>query len=209
MVYNEVIFDVETKKLFNEIEGNDPGNLGVSLVSVYSRKVEVSNVDGQQDLNEVEGTMVSFWEKDIPSMWPLFQNADRIIGFNSIGFDVPALTPYANFPFSKLPHLDILQKVKESIDHRISLNAIAQETLGTQKNDTGIAAVEYFKKGDKVSLGKLKKYCEMDVAITRDIYDFGFKVGYLNFKDKWNTLRHVQVNFSYPEKDSTKQIGLF
>lgn len=209
MDYTEVVFDVETKKLFYEIAGNNPGDLGVSLLSVYSRRIEVQENNGRMILKEMEGKMQSFWEKDIPEMWPLFQNADRIIGFNSIGFDVPALLPYATFPFAKLPHFDILQKFKESVDHRISLNAIAKETLGTQKNDSGIAAVEYFKKGDKKSLAKLKKYCEMDVAITRDIYDFGFNEGYLNYKDKWNTERHAKVDFSYPKQDNTKQIGLF
>ena len=94
-MYNEVIFDVETKKLFSDIEDDDPGKLGVSIVSLYQRVID-------ENFKEVRGGVRSFWEKDFSSMWPIFQTADRVIGFNSLGFDVPALTPYTNFPFNKL-----------------------------------------------------------------------------------------------------------
>src|SRR3989344_5533694 len=100
----EVFFDVETKKLFSDISTDNLGDLGVSVVSVYSREL-------REDLSEAGGIIQSFWEKDFDKMWPVFQEADRIIGFNTIGFDVPALMPYANFPFNKLAHLDIMAHV--------------------------------------------------------------------------------------------------
>jgi len=257
---SEVFFDVETKKLFGDIEGFNPADLGVSIVSVYSRKIDESfsgeqnrTIEGHTVLSVVEGKMQSFWEKDFdespslrrernPSrrrqslwrrsteakyssrssagirpgyfakgdkMWPLFQSADRIIGFNSLGFDIPALSPYTNFPFQKLPHFDIMQKVKCFFGHRIALDAIAKETLDREKTDVGINAVYYWQKGDKESLEKLKKYCEADVLITRDIYDYALQNGHLLLKDKWNTLQKVEVDFSYPKDTPTKQAGLF
>ncbi len=216
-MYNEVIFDVETKKLFGDIKGFDPGDLGVSVVSVYSRKVEESfsgeqsrTIEGRKILSEVEGKMQSFWEKDFEAMWPIFQKANRIIGFNSLAFDVAALEPYTNFPLKKLPHLDIMQKVKETFGRRISLDAIAKETLDRQKIETGLEAVYLWQKGDKKSLERLRKYCEDDVMITRDIYDYVTKNGHLLFKDKWNTLRKIELDFSYPKNEvPEKQIGLF
>lgn len=198
----EVFFDVETKKLFSDVAENDPALLGVSIVSVYFRTLD-------ENLSETEGKMQSFWEKEFDKMWPIFQEADRIIGFNSLGFDVPALKPYTNFPFSKLPHLDILAQVKEIFGRRIALDAIAKETLDTQKTDTGLNAVYYWQKGDKESLAKLKKYCEADVLITRDVYDFVLKNKHVLFKDKWNTLRKVELDFSYPKEESQSQVGLF
>ncbi len=199
----EVIFDVETKKLFGDVIGDDPGLLGVSIVSVYTRRVDNS-------FNELEGKMTSFWEEDFPNMWPLFQSAKRIIGFNSIGFDALALKPYANFPFEKLPHFDIMLKFKEKAGHRISLDSLAKETLGSQKSDVGTNAVYYFQKGDPESLAKLKKYCEADVALTRDLYDYIAKNGQVHYKDKWNTPRSLELNFSYPKEASPdSQIGLF
>jgi len=201
-MYYEVIFDLETKKLFSDINGNDPADLGVSILSLYERELD-------DDLKETQGKIQSFWEHDFDKMWPIFQKADRIIGFNSLGFDVPALRPYANFPFNKLPHFDIMQKVKEVFGRRISLDAIAKETLDRQKKETGLEAVWYWQKKDKESLKKLKEYCEDDVLITRDVYDFGFNKGHLLFKNKWNTLQKVELDFSYPKDPSKKQIGLF
>src|SRR4030042_929061 len=112
-------FDVETKNLFNDKGEFNPKDLGVSIVSLYKRTVD-------KNIREVEGEMFSFWEKDFGKIWPIFQNADRIIGFNSINFDVPALQPYADFPLSKLSHFDILLKVKEAFGKRISLDSIAK-----------------------------------------------------------------------------------
>lgn len=200
----EVIFDVETQKFFDEIDTDNPGDLGVSLVSVYKRKLDNS-------LNEIEGKMISFWENEFDKMWPIFQEANRIIGFNSIHFDVPALQPYTNLPLNKLPHFDILRVVKDVFGRRIGLDAIARETLGAQKNDQAKNAIVYWRKHDKKSLSKLKKYCEMDVTLTKDLYDYGLKNGKLQFKDKWNTLRTIQVDFSHPEEifTDTKQAGLF
>lgn len=199
----EVIFDVETKKLFSDIIGDDPGDLGVSIVSLYKRELD-------ENLNEINGKIRSFWEKDFDEMWPIFQEADRIIGFNSIHFDVPALFPYTNFPFNKLPHFDILKELKDVFGRRISLDAIAKETLDKPKSDSGLNAVLYFQKGDRESLEKLQKYCEEDVLITKEIYDYVLKNKHLLFKNKWNSLQKVELDFSYPEEESnSSQIGLF
>lgn len=200
----EIIFDVETKKLFSDIEGDDPGKLGVSISSVYVRQIDEKN-----EFKEEKGEMFSFWEDGFPEMFKLFQNADRIIGFNTLGFDVPALQPYVNFPLNKLSHLDIMAKVKEVYGHRIALDAIAKETLDKEKIDSGLNAVFYWQKGDKESLDKLKKYCEADVLITRDVYDFVLKNKHVLFKDRWNTLRKVELDFSYPIEEKESQIGLF
>ena len=104
----EVIFDTETKKFFDEIDDFDPGKLGVSIASVYSRTLG-------DDLKETEGKMESFWEGDFPEMFKLFEKADRIIGFNSIGFDVPALSPYLPPYWPKLKHFDIMDEIKKVV----------------------------------------------------------------------------------------------
>jgi len=198
----EVFFDVETKKFFDEITTNNPADLGVSVVSVYQR-----TLDGKH--NEIDGKMTSYWEADFLKMWPVFQNATRIIGFNSINFDVPALSPYSPSYFAKLNHFDILAEVKKVFGKRISLNAIAKETLSDYKNDSGENAIIYWNRGDKESLDKLKFYCEKDVLITRDIYNFVMKNKKLKFKDKWNNPFEIDIDFSYPAENPEAQIGLF
>ncbi len=198
----ELIFDVETKKLFSDITTDDPADLEVSVVSVYKRKLNTL-------FEEIEGEMRSFWEQDFSSMWPWFSEADRIIGFNSLKFDVPALRPYAPLTLSALPHFDIMELVRQKTGRRIGLSALAKETLGDDKTDVGTNAVLYWAKGDSVSLQKLKTYCEADVALTRDLYDFGRKNKQLKFRDKWNNIATIDIDFSYPIKKEEPQIGLF
>lgn len=200
----EVIFDCETQKLFNEIIGTDPAGLGISVVSVYVRRVD----DFQREL---AGTMYSFWENELDNMWKHFSGAQRVIGFNSVKFDVPALKKYSPTGFEKLPHFDIMKIVRDTLGFSLGLDHLAQYTLQKNKTDIGTNAVLYWKKHDDESLSKLKAYCEDDVLLTKDLYDFGVKNKFLKYLDKWNTAREILVDFSYPQSvlDSSRQIGLF
>ncbi len=192
----EVIFDTETKKFFDETTGYDASKLGVSITSVYSRTLN-------DNLEETGGKMQSFWEKDFNEMFKIFEKADRIIGFNSLGFDVPALSPYLPAHWSKLKHFDILDVIKKIEGKRVSLDSLAKATLGTKKNDSGENAIKYWNAGDKESLAKLQKYCEMDVEITTKIYDHALANGFLKYIDFWNETHEVKLDFSYPKTDSS------
>jgi len=203
MIY-EVFFDCETQRLFNEITGSDPGDLGISVVSVYVRSVN-------EKQEELEGKMYSFWETELASMWQHFSGAQRIIGFNSLKFDVPALKKYSPTGFEKLPHFDIMKAVRDTLGFSLSLDHLANHTLGNHKTDVGTNAVLYWKKHDKESLDKLKSYCEADVLLTHDLYDYGARFGKLKYLDKWNNPRELPVDFSLPQEviASDRQIGLF
>lgn len=216
--FTEVIFDVETQKLFEEIEDRDPGKLLISVVSVYKRKLD-------SEYREIEGEMKSFWVPEarlfptLDEMWPIFEEADRIIGFNTLGFDIAATQPYYDKNFSDLPHFDILEEIRKSFGRRIGLDAVARETIGLDQSKiaSGLDAVAWWKMKTEESLANLKKYCEEDVRVTKDVYDFGLKNGKLKFKDRWNELREVEVDFSYKNDDKKEvedaggggQMGLF
>lgn len=200
----EVIFDCETQKLFNEIVGSDPGGLGISVVSVYVRSVDEAQ-------KELHGAMYSFWEHELDNMWKYFSGAQRIIGFNSMKFDIPALKNYSPTGFEKLPHFDIMKIMRDTLGFSLGLDHLAAQTLGSHKTDIGTNAVEYWKKHDEESLTKLKSYCEADVLLTKNLYDFGVQEKKLKYLDKWNTMREIHVDFSYPQAvlDASRQIGLF
>jgi len=202
----EVIFDIETKKFFDEIDAHDPAALGISIVSAYRRELD-------RDLNEIKGEMKSFWESDFEQMWSWFEEADRIVGYNSLGFDVPAVNGVYQGDFTKLKHFDVLKVIKDVFGHRVKLDSVAKETLGQGKIASGGDAVNWWAKGDPESLANLKKYCEMDVEVTKRVYDFGLKNRKLKFKDHWNELREIEVDFSYPPETVAKttdlQMGLF
>lgn len=200
----EAIFDIETKRLFSEVDGGDPALLGVSLVSVYLRTVNEAQ-------EEIAGEMRSFWENELNSLWPLLTGAKRIIGFNSLKFDIPVLKPYAPPAFARLPHFDIMAAVRDALGHNLSLASLVGETLGKQKTDVGVNAVAYWQSQDPQNLTKLKAYCEADVLLTRDLYDYGVRNKHLKYVDKWNNPKSFTVDFSYPPEvlAASRQIGLF
>lgn len=203
-MFTEVIFDLETQKFFDEIEGSDPANLGVSILSMYVRTLD-------ENFKEIKGEMISFFEEDLPKAWEYFKKADRIVGFNSKHFDVPALKNYLPAELTKIPHLDILEQIRAVNGKRVSLGAIANGTLGDHKADDPRNAITYWAKHDEESLKKLKFYCEEDVRLTTEVLDYGLKNKTLTFKDYWNDTKTIEVDFSYPklEKPAEVQDSLF
>ena len=103
-----------------------------------------------------------------------------LIGFNSDHFDIPVLAKYYPGNLRSIKSLDIMKEVRASIGRRVSLDQIAEGTLGTKKSGNGLQAVEWWKKGD---IENLRKYCLHDVKITKDIYDFAFKHSHLKFRE--------------------------
>src|SRR5258706_3833509 len=148
-------------------------------------------------------------------MWSWFEEADRIIGYNSMGFDNPAMNGvYTKGDFTKLKHFDVLDVIRKVFGHRVKLDSVAKETLGQGKIASGGDAVMWWAKGDPESLANLKKYCEMDVEVTKKVYDYAMKNKKLQFKDHWHELREIEVDFSYPVEVAPKvqaevQMGLF
>lgn len=190
-----VVFDIETKKAFDEVGGYHPEKLGVSVSGVCYGE------EGSK------GILRGFREEEFSEMFKLFESADRIVGFNSIDFDMAALKPYYMGDLLKLPNFDILQKVEEKVGYRVKLDALAKETLGIQKGGNGLDAITYFHEGN---WEKLTKYCLEDVVITKDLYVYGLEHGELKFKNKWNELVTVGVDFNYLEKkDTSVQVTLF
>lgn len=191
----QVFFDVETKRTFGAVGGNFPEKLGISFVGVCVR-------DGTSG----KGEMLGFFEEDIPKLFPLFEQADVIIGYNSDHFDLPVLQPYYSDDIFKFPHLDLMARFKDATGHRIKLDSIAQETLGTGKSGDGLDAIKYY---ETRQFELLKEYCLQDVAITRDIYDHGLHRGFLRYKNKWNRLIETKIDFSFaPKKDDGLQMML-
>lgn len=191
----QIILDVETQKTFDEVGGFFPDRLGISFVGVCVR-------DGFSG----KGEMMGFFEQDLPKLFPLLESADVIVGFNCDNFDMQTLVPYYKSDISKISTLDLMVRIKNSVGHRIGLDAVAQQTLGTGKGGDGLDAIKYFKSKDWESLSK---YCLQDVAITRDIYDYGLKTGKVKFLNKWNRLIECDIDFTFtPKKDAGVQMSL-
>ena len=191
----EVILDVETKQIFDDVGGYFPEKLGISFVGVCVRTGRFE-----------KGEMQSYFEKDIPKLFPLLERADVVVGFNIDGFDMPTFIPYYNADISRIPTLDVMDRIKKSVGHRIGLDAVAKETLGVGKSGDGLDAIKYFKSGN---FEALEKYCLKDVEITRDVYDYGLKNGKVMFRNKWNRLIEAPIDFNFiSSKSSGIQMSL-
>ncbi|OGY86224.1 MAG: hypothetical protein A2233_01155 [Candidatus Kerfeldbacteria bacterium RIFOXYA2_FULL_38_24] len=163
---NIIVFDVETKKTFDEVGGRDHfDKLGISYVGVYSY---------------AQQKMFGFFEKDLPVLEKiLLAERPLLIGFNSLHFDVPVMQPYfSKLNLSLLPHLDILKEIEKTLGHRLKLDSVAQATIFSGKSGDGLDAIRWYREGD---LESLAKYCLEDVRITRDVYEFGLRQGKLYY----------------------------
>lgn len=186
----QVIFDVETKLTFDAVGGYYPEKLGISFIGAIER-------DGFPEEEGMVETEHRFFEQDLEKFWPLLESADVIIGFNSDGFDLPTLIPYYHGNIRKLPSLDLLARIKSSINRRISLDSLAKQTLGTKKSGNGLDAIKYFQ---EKQWEKLAHYCMKDVSITRDLYDFGRVKGKILYLNHWNNVVDAPVDFSFAIK---------
>jgi hypothetical protein len=191
----QVFFDIETKRTFDQVGGAFPDKLGISFVGVCVR-------DGMHG----PGEMLSFFEHELDKLFPVLEQADVLIGYNSDHFDIPVLAPHYSGDIKRFGSLDLMARFKDATGHRIKLDVIAKETLGKGKSGDGLDAIKYYETGQ---LDKLKQYCLMDVEITRDVYDYGMKHGKLKYKNRWNRLIETTIDFSFkPKNDQGVQMML-
>lgn len=175
---NEIVFDIETQNTFADVD-NDFKKLRVSVVSIY-----------RYETNAYE----SFTEDQLPKLWPIFERADRLIGYNSEHFDLPVLNNYYLGNLLEFPHLDIMKHVKESLGIRLKLADIAEATLDNiTKSAQGLQAVAWWKEG---KIDEIKKYCEQDVLVTKGIYEFGKNNRQLFYKSLTGEVLPFAVDFA-------------
>ncbi|TAN32928.1 hypothetical protein EPN28_02920 [Patescibacteria group bacterium] len=175
---NEIVFDIETQNIFADVD-NDFKRLKISVVSIY-------RYDGDK--------YQSFTESELKDLWPLLEKADRIIGYNSEHFDLPILNNYYLGDLSKLPHLDIMKKIKEAVGVRLKLADVAQATLDNiAKSADGLAAIRWWREG---KIDEIKKYCEQDVRVTKELYEFGKNNRQLFYKTLTGEITPFAVDFS-------------
>jgi len=179
---NKIVLDLETQKSFEEVGGRGKNHLlKVSVCGIYEYSRDKYSI---------------YEESELPKLGSILQAADQIIGFNNISFDSEVLQPYLNFNIFEVPHLDILEEVVKGLGRRLSLEMIAQGTLGAGKSGSGLDALVFYRNG---RIEELKKYCLDDVKITRHVYEYALRNGKLLYKDLLNT-KEIPLNISEPQK---------
>ena len=166
-----LVFDLETKRSAAEVGGwHRAAQMGISAAVAY---------------DSLSGTYLTFMEDEIDCLIDKMQNADLVVGFNNKRFDNQVLSAYSSFNLSALPTLDILEVVYTRLGYRLSLDRLAEHTLGAQKSANGLMALQWFKQG---KMKEIVDYCREDVKITKDLLLFGVENRYLLFKNKAGSL---------------------
>lgn len=189
---NRIVLDIETKNTFQDVGSRDPRALDISLLVIY---------------DFADGQYKSFLVTDLKRLWPIFEKSDMIIGFNSDSFDIPLLNKYYPGDLTKLYSLDLLEEVRKSMGRRVPLDALAAGTLGTNKTGKGLEAVSWWRNGE---IDKIRKYCEEDVKITKELYEYALKHQALKYKllnevytfpvdtGKWQASQRARLNYTLP-----------
>jgi hypothetical protein len=71
--------------------------------------------------------------------------AALIIGFNVRRFDYSVLRGYRALDYAALPTLDLLEEIHATLGFRLSLNHLAQETLGAPKSADGLQSLAWWR----------------------------------------------------------------
>ncbi|MEN8258361.1 MAG: DEAD/DEAH box helicase [Thermodesulfobacteriota bacterium] len=161
------VFDVETQRSAAEVGGwHKAERMGVSVAVVY---------DG-----ETEDFLV-FREGEMTELLDYLCERELVVGFNNKRFDNRVLSAYGKANLHLVPTIDLLEEVKNRLGYRLSLDRLAEKTLGAQKSADGLQALKWYKEG---RIDKIITYCRQDVEITRDLFLFALENNYLLFQNK-------------------------
>ena len=181
-----IVLDLETQKLLFEVGGKQNlAQLGISVAGLFDSR---------------DQRYFCLREGNIKDIVPYLSTVDRVVGFNTEGFDFDVLQPYLpNINLKRLPSLDILTEINKVLGHRISLDSVAQATLGLSKSADGLMAVKWFHAG---MFEEIEKYCLQDVEVTNRIYLHVLEHGEIKYKARdTDEIKTVKLNFHFePEQ---------
>jgi len=176
---DKIVFDIETQKDFSEVGGrNNLHLLKISVLGFFSFK---------------ENSYFALEENEIWKFVERLKTNPILIGFNIKNFDLEVLKPYLKIDFKNFTCIDIMDDVIKHLGFRLPLEAIAFGTLNKKKSADGLEALKWFKQGE---IEKIKNYCLDDVALTKEIYEFGLTNGYIKALAK-NNLDIIKIPVSF------------
>ncbi len=138
------------------------------------------------------GNFTAFREPDLEQLCRRLKELDLVVGFNVKRFDYLVLQPYTGIDLAGLPTLDILEEVQAALGFRLSLNHLAEMTLGEKKTGDGLMALELYKAGN---WAELESYCRQDVLLTFRLFEYGAQQGYLLYQHRQGDRVRVPVDW--------------
>lgn len=174
-----ITFDIETE---GEFRGNgDFSNLELTICCIH---------------DSADNEFKSFLKPELPALWPILEQADLLVGYNSDHFDIPILGKYYTGNLGAIKSIDLLKEIKQVLGRRLRLDSVAEATLGKKKSGNGLEAVRWWAEG---KVDKVREYCIDDVRITLELYEYAKKNGLLKYRD-FDGLRDIKIDTSGWEK---------
>ncbi len=166
---SDIYLDVETRKLQSEVAG------GWDNIAAFGLALAVTWDDS--------AGFRTWMERDAASLVAELTRFSRVVGFNLVRFDYTVLSAYVPAVHGLLQSktTDMLIDLSRRLGFRPSLDSIAQATLGRGKSGDGTDAVRWFRAGE---IDKVAAYCQLDVALTRDVHLCGRRNGHVFYLDR-------------------------
>ena len=175
---NIVYFDLETQKSADEVGGWDKiRDMKMSVGVTYSTKRGGYKIYGEPEVNALIDEIM---------------RADLVVGFNNLRFDYEVLHGYTIVDLSQVPTLDMLVYLHQQLQHRLSLDSVAEATFGITKTSEGLQAIQWFNEGKMIEIAE---YCCFDVKITKMVHEFGRDHKKLFYKNRFGNILSVQVEW--------------
>jgi len=175
---NIVYFDLETQKSAEEVGGWDKiSRMGMSVGVTYSTARGDYRIYGEPQVNDLVTQL---------------QRADLVVGFNILRFDYEVLHGYTSLDLTQIPTLDMLVELTNTLQHRLSLDSIANATFGLEKTAEGLQAIRWFKEG---KLHEIAEYCCYDVKLTKLVHEYGCQHRQLHYMNRFGKKLTVPVKW--------------
>jgi hypothetical protein len=176
---NIVYFDLETQKSAEEVGGwHRIRDMRMSIGVTYSTARAEYKIYGENQVNELIEEL---------------RRADLVVGFNNQRFDYAVLQGHNDFfDHEQIPTLDMLVDLQNTLQHRLSLDAIANATLGVEKTSEGLQAIRWFREG---KLMDIAEYCCYDVKITRLVHEYGVSRKQVFYNNRFGQKQSVKVSW--------------
>ena len=176
---NIVYFDLETQRSASDVGGwSNAADMGVSVGVTFSTAKNGYSI---------------YLEDQVEELVDELRRADLVVGFNLIGFDYQVLHGYTVWDLTQTPTRDLMVDLKEVVQHRLSLDAVASATFGSEKTADGLQAIRWYQEGRLVEIAE---YCCFDVKLTKMVHDFGMDHGAVFYKDRLENLKKIEVDWA-------------
>ena len=177
MPRDEVYYDVETQLSAEEVGGWN---------NVHLMRISVAVTWSERDLFKL-------WEESTaPQMIDYLGGFKSIVSFNGDGFDSRVLSRYGDVTTINRHSFDVLVDLTRRLGHRVSLDSVAQATLGLGKTADGLIALKWWKEKE---IDLLAEYCRRDVQVLNDVVKFGRAQGHVKYSDRYGGSRSVNVEW--------------